>query len=69
MVFGGKAFGNLLGHEGVALINGINPLTRRDTGSFLAASWLGFSAFTAGVQVQSQVQKLKSHKLYGIAKT
>ena len=69
MVFGGEAFGSLLGHEGIALINGINSLTRRDTGSSLVASWLGFRAFTAGVQVQSQVRKLKSHKLYGIAKT
>ena len=37
MVFGGEAFGSILSHEGVALINGINSLIRRDTGSSLVA--------------------------------
>ena len=34
----------------------------------LAVLWLGLGSFTAGVQVQSLVRELRSHKPYGVAK-
>ena len=38
MVFGDRAFGKLLGHEGGALMKGISTLIKGTTDSFLAPS-------------------------------
>jgi len=38
-------------------------------GDSLVAQWLGLGVFTAGAWIQSLVQKLGSHKPFGMAKT
>lgn len=44
------------------------PFKKTSPGNSLVFQWLGLSAFTKSVQIQSLVGKLSSHKLYGMAK-
>ena len=48
-------------------ITGLQLNKEQIWGSSLVVWWLGFSAFTAMVQIQSLVGKLRSQKLRGMA--